>query len=232
MWIDQQILEESSKPLSFKVFIPQSPIVVLGNGNGKQEVYLDRCAENDIPVFRRCGGGGAVILHPGCLVVSVGAWVQDPYKNDFYFKLLNQSLIDTIFLLSHLELQQKGISDLAYGVKKVAGTSLFRSRRYLLYQASILVKSHSDLMGEYLPHPSKEPDYRKQRCHKDFVVGLDELNSEVSVESFKRGFEDHYCRILENALSSQLIEIPERELKNVQQRLIRSRIQKFSEVSE
>ncbi len=180
MWIDDQVLEGSSDDLCLKTFLPHSPLVVLGRSNKQQtEVNRQRCDQDGVLVTKRLGGGGTVILHPGCLVVSAGLWVKDYYKNDLYFRLLNQSIIYVIEarIPAH-SFSQRGYSDIVLGEKKLAGTSLFRSRNYLLYQASLLIDARIDLMETYLQHPSAEPDYRKGRSHRDFVMGLNELVSD------------------------------------------------------
>jgi lipoate-protein ligase A len=48
-------------------------------------------------------------------------------------------------------------------------------REHALYLASVLVTPDLEEIGRYLPHPSKEPDYRGGRHHGDFLVGLREL---------------------------------------------------------
>ncbi len=126
---------------------------------------------------KRYGGGGAVVLHPGCVVLSLGIWVKDYYQNQRYFCALNKAVIKHLasFWPSLGELQQNGISDIAYRGKKIAGTSLFRSRNYLLYQASILIEDRLDLIDRYLKHPSREPEYRQGKSHRQFLSCLNQI---------------------------------------------------------
>src|SRR5687768_7349763 len=94
MWIDDQVLKESHLDLCLKSWIPSEPVVVLGRSNKRRtEANRDRCEQDGIPILKRLGGGGTVILHDECLVVSCGLWVRDYYKNDLYFRNLNQALI-------------------------------------------------------------------------------------------------------------------------------------------
>ncbi len=175
MWIDDDILKQAHLPYAQATWEPGDVSVVLGSSNDPElECDLAACAVDGVPVLRRYGGGGTVVLHPGCVVVSIGTWVAHFYRNDVYFRLLNQAVIDCLAgawpQLSSLG--QRGLSDICFGEQKVAGTSLFRSRNYLLYQASILVAPDLALIEKYLRHPSKEPDYRRGRGHADFVTGL------------------------------------------------------------
>lgn len=194
MWIDDTLIAEATSQLVTNIWRPQSSMVVLGRSNkASQEVHVKRCNELGIEILQRYGGGGTVLLYPGCLVVSVGAWVDSPYDNDRYFRLLNQSIIDTIHGHIDGDFGQKGYSDIVHGAKKLAGTSLFRSRHYLLYQASILIKLDLEAIDTCLKHPSKEPDYRANRSHGEFLTALSDLDSSKSeafwLEEFQRSYE-------------------------------------------
>ena len=77
MWIDDQILKNYDRALYSEIFVPRSTVVVLGSGNDEDlEVNSEACVAGEIPVLRRYGGGGTVVLYSGCVVVSVGCWVK------------------------------------------------------------------------------------------------------------------------------------------------------------
>ena len=182
MWIDDQVIKQCDQKLVCHSWVPSGNMVVLGRSNKEeQEVNSANCRADDVPVLKRYGGGGTVLLGPSCVVVSVGAWVESQYDNDKYFCALNKSLIDCFSRrFPEQEFVQRGYSDIVMGNKKFVGTSLFRSRQYLLYQASILV--NLDLLGinRYLKYPSKEPDYRKGRSHDEFLTSLSQLDRNYS----------------------------------------------------
>ena len=187
MWIDEQVVKECHQPVLCQVWQPSSTMVVVGRSNDiERECKVLNCQTDNVPVLRRKGGGGSVILHPGCVILGIGLWVQDLFNNVFYFSKLNSSVISCLkgFLPSNQVLLQGGISDICLGDKKIAGTSLFRSRNYLLFQASFLYDARPDLMERYLAHPSKEPEYRKGRRHSDFVCSFKDL-ADVSFEKLR-----------------------------------------------
>lgn len=219
MWIDDQVLARCEEALALELWIPQQTLVVLGRSNRmSSETFAERCARDGVEVLKRLGGGGTVLLHSGCLVVSVGAWVREFYANDRYFRLLNQAIIDTISMrLPERTLEQKGYSDIVCEGRKLVGTSLFRSRNYLLYQASILVETRMDQIEKYLPHPSAEPQYRQGRSHKAFLMGLEDL-VELSPHDWLRHFQEHLNERVRFCLSEELIEVPEEQTMHVKGR--------------
>jgi lipoate-protein ligase A len=179
----------------------------MGSGNNADtECNLAACEADNIPVLRRYGGGGTVLLYPGCVVVSIGCWVAQQFQNNLYFKIANQSVIDSLALAwpEFHELSQRGLSDLAYRERKVAGTSLFRSRNYLLYQASLIVESNIDAISKYLRHPSKEPEYRKGKAHREFLTSLNDIVSGLTAETVSLHLAAHIASIFIRNMGAEL----------------------------
>jgi len=207
MWIDDGILFQADQPFYLETWIPTFVKVVLGNSNqASQEVRLDACAQDGIEVLKRYGGGGTVVLYPGCVVVSLGMWMKSPYHNDSYFRGLNQALIDCLQegtpALSAFS--QDGISDVTYAGRKICGSSLFRSKQYLLFQASLLVEEGLHWIEKYLHHPSKEPAYRQGKSHGDFVTFLDR-HAALTPEQVKTQLEIHLPRWITHHLGEALV---------------------------
>lgn len=178
MWIDDQVLARHQEKLVVHNFVPTSTMVVLGSSNNPDiEVNQSYCTAEKIPVLKRYGGGGTVVLYGGCVVISAGMWVRQHFQNQDYFHRINQVVIDTLGSMNPIlnELNQKGLSDISFKGRKIAGTSLFRSRNYLLYQASLVVEPDLALINACLLHPSKEPDYRQGRSHSDFMTSLSDI---------------------------------------------------------
>ncbi|TGM35183.1 lipoate--protein ligase family protein [Leptospira biflexa] len=87
--------------------------------------------------------------------------------------------------LSHQNIQSfpKGKSDLVLekeGVfKKISGNAQFRKRGCIVQHGTLILEE--DLItrvGEVLHHPPEEPDYRKERSHKEFLTSLPTFFSE------------------------------------------------------
>ncbi|MGE0171577.1 MAG: hypothetical protein AB7T49_02280 [Oligoflexales bacterium] len=208
MWIDDEIIRRCDQPYHSKVWFPETSFVVLGSSN-KADVEVDEeaCARDGINILKRYGGGGTVLLHNDCLIVSFGAWVREEFQNKKYFSLINGALIDALHKVGYdtTGFAQLGLSDVVIGHKKIAGTSLFRSRNYLLYQASVLFRSNIDEIERYLRHPSKEPDYRKMRSHRDFLLGLAQHNSQIDKKTLQSIFPGAFEVAVKKALKDELI---------------------------
>jgi lipoate-protein ligase A len=142
-------------------------------------------------------------------VVSLGCWVKEQFQNTLYFSLINQAVINSLGAVwPNLNgLSQAGISDITMGDKKIAGTSLFRSRNYLLYQASLLVDLDRELVSRVLRHPTKEPDYRHGRSHGEFLTSLMTAEPKISsATQVARELENNFHDVVRNILGDHLIE--------------------------
>jgi lipoate-protein ligase A len=198
LWIDDHILERHDRPLVIDVWVPRETVVVCGSSNDPAvECNLPACLSDGVPVLKRYGGGGTVVLYPGCVIVSLGMWVTEHFHNDRYFRLLNSAVNSCLhagFAFDAI-LGEAGISDLVAGDMKFGGTSLFRSRNYLLYQASLIIDCDRPMISKYLAHPSREPGYRRGRAHGSFLTGLAEIGRGISVASVEacllRGLAGH-----------------------------------------
>jgi lipoate-protein ligase A len=160
--------------------VPGVRALVIGHSqDALQELHTDAVIRDGIPVLRRMGGGGAVLLSPGCVCVGLRyARLKGRGIHDFFASAADfmRAVVAESFGIS---LEMRGISDLAHagpsGLRKVAGCSLYMPRDFALYLASILVRPDPGEIETYLAHPSREPDYRGGRRHRDFIVGLEEL---------------------------------------------------------
>jgi lipoate-protein ligase A len=147
--------------------------VVLGRGsNPEVELHLGNIREDRVPVLRRRGGGCAVVLDPGNVIVAVALAQPGLGGIQSAFTRLSSWLIEGLDRLGVHDMRQRGVSDLALRDRKIGGACIYRSRDLLLYGTTLLVDPEPELMERYLQHPPREPDYRKGRSHRDFVGSL------------------------------------------------------------
>lgn len=148
--------------------------VVLGYSNSSAaEVNRAECERRGIPILRRSSGGGAVLQGPGCLnynltlpITPETASITD--TNCFVMRRNRDALRKAL----RRDVEIKGHTDLALGGMKFSGNAQRRKSNALVFHGCFLLNLDLDLLSEALAHPSKEPDYRGRRSHRDFVMNL------------------------------------------------------------
>lgn len=151
------------------------PFVVLGTGQqAAVEANLATCAEDGIPVLRRCSAGGCVLQGPGSLNYAVILRLEDHPEarslHDSYCHLLKQ--LRGAFQTEGCILDHAGTSDLALGGMKVSGNAQRRKREAILHHGTLVYAPNYAGMARYLAEPADRPGYRGERRHEEFVGTL------------------------------------------------------------
>jgi len=159
-----------------RLWAPRQYFVALGYANkAETEVNLPFCRGHAIPVLRRCTGGGTVLQGPGVLNYSLILRINDsgPCHS---IHTTNQFILerhrDVLAGLVCAPVEWRGQTDLAIGGLKFAGNAQRRCRRFLLFHGSFLLHLDLGLVEQVLPLPSRQPDYRADRSHTDFLINL------------------------------------------------------------
>ncbi len=172
---DKDLLDEvkrSGNP-AHRIYRPEEVMVVLGRSSKPDvELNVDRVLLDDVPIYRRQGGGCTVVLDPGNVVVAVALPVPGLTRTKEWYERCTQWMIDGLIQIGIDGVRKAGISDLAIGDRKIAGSAVYRQKGLFYYAVTLLVDPKLDLIPRYLPHPPIEPDYRQGRDHLDFVVAL------------------------------------------------------------
>lgn len=159
-----------------RLWEPAEYFVVLGYSNKVAlEVDVERCTSGQIAIFRRFSGGGAVLQGPGCLNYTL------VMKNErlacfrgilesFYAVLKPHQRLFARLTSEPVEIA--GTSDLAIGGKKFSGNSQHRKQRYTLFHGTVLLNLDFSVLEATLRMPSRQPEYRKTRPHREFLRNL------------------------------------------------------------
>lgn len=175
---DDALLEraESSQHASetLRFWEPEAPMVVIGRSSPlSTEVNLDYCRAHRIPVFRRISGGQSIVTGPGCLMYAV---LLD-YRLRPELRMLDQAhqfVTDRLrqaITSFGLTIEINGTCDLTYQGRKFSGNALRCRRNWFLYHGTILLQDFDlELLTRALGQPLRQPDYREQRTHDEFVT--------------------------------------------------------------
>ena len=156
-----------------RIYEPEEVFAVLGaGGDPGRDLILAALQERGIPWRRRKGGGGAVVLSPGQVVIALATRVGSPFRNREYAAAVNGWIAETLARLGVGPIQSRGISDLAIRERKILGTSVYRRKLIFFYQASLLVSNDLSLFEALLAPPVRAPEYRGGRGHSDFCTTL------------------------------------------------------------
>ena len=169
------------------------PFVVVGYANKvATEVNVAACKARNIPILRRCSGGGTVVQGPGCLNYSLvlpiaadGPLHSIALANQFIMRRNRAAIQSLNPQLSTFNCAIRGHTDLAIGERKFSGNSQRRRKHFLLFHGTFLLNFDLALIGELLLIPSEEPDYRESRHHADFLTNINIPAEEVKAALLK-----------------------------------------------
>src|SRR6185312_7592301 len=136
------------------------------------------CEAKQIPILRRCSGGGTVLQGKGCLNYALTLRITEKSPlasitsaNKFIMER-NREAIESVIYNPSSAITVRGCTDLVIGDKKFSGNSQRRRKNFLLFHGTFLLNFDLNLVGECLRMPSKQPDYRSDRSHDEFVTNL------------------------------------------------------------
>lgn len=177
--LDEALLEEAESAgcgtETLRLWEPARPMTVLGRSSKiDDEIHLDACRELEIPLLRRVSGGATVLIGPGCLMYALLLSLRLRPRlraADHAHRFILGTLAGALRPLAP-GVRCRGISDLAVGEHKFSGNSLRLKRDHLLYHGTLLYDFPLELIGRCLKRPSRQPKYRNDRSHREFLTNL------------------------------------------------------------
>ena len=158
-----------------RIWESENHFVVLGRSNRiDSEVNVATCEFEKVPILRRLSGGGTVLQGPGCLnyTLILRNHIDVPVEigESFQFVLEHHKRCIQQMTGSHVAID--GVSDLVIEGRKFSGNAQYRKRRFALLHGTFLLNLNLAMIDRILRIPSKQPEYRKNRAHEDFVKNL------------------------------------------------------------
>ena len=156
------------------------PAVVMGSSERAEAVVdTDACIALHVPILKRCSGGGTVLQTSDVLnysLITPAPWtlnVRAAFRQ-------GTGVIQAILRSFGVVGIACGTSDVAVGGRKISGNAQAWRWKSLLVHGTLLIDFDFDLAGKILKHPSREPDYRRGRSHRDFLITLRQLGISAS----------------------------------------------------
>jgi lipoate-protein ligase A len=166
-----------------------APVVVLGAGcKIAEDVNENACLRDSVSILRRSSGGGTVLLDSGCMCYSlVLSMKQNPELLDIRasFRHILERVRDALTAVQP-GVDSNGTSDLVIGTRKFSGNSQHRKRRMILHHGTLLYKMDLNRVEDYLRLPARQPEYRHNRNHGEFLRNLP-ATAEVLRECLRAG---------------------------------------------
>jgi lipoate-protein ligase A len=170
-----------------RIYQPPYTAVVLGRGSRLEvEVNVDEVAKDGIDLLRRRGGGCAVVLDTGNLVISVALPLPGLGGIPPAFENISDWIINALASSGVHGVRREGISDLTRDNRKIGGACIYRTRGLLYYSTTLLLNPGIELVERYLKHPPREPTYRAARSHRDFMGSLVDLATDADIDGFAK----------------------------------------------
>jgi lipoate-protein ligase A len=169
--LDEELLDEGKAIV--RIWESNRECVVLGHASRpERDLHLDVCERARIAVLRRCSGGGAVVLGPGCLNYSIvlPLAAQPKWRDVRYSLVWAMDRMRRALALPGLRCE--GDSDLALNRRKVSGNAQRRTHRAILHHGTLLYNFDPARAERFLKPPHCEPRYRGGRSHRDFLGNL------------------------------------------------------------
>lgn len=188
-WLETQLIYHALAGLgreALSLVSPVSPYVCIGfHQDAEQEVDLDFCKKNDIPVFRRNLGGGAVYLDGNQLffhlILQRDNSVIPKGKISFYKKFL-QPVIN-VYRRIGIDADYKPVNDVVVEHRKISGTGAAEIGECIVFVGNLIVDFDYDMMSRVL----KVPDEKfRDKVHQTIKANLTTIRRELGDEKAGR----------------------------------------------
>ena len=140
-----------------------------------EDVMIDACRADGVPILRRSSGGGTVVVGPGTLNVTV-ILPESAAPGLATVDVAHRYVLDWI-ARSHPAARARGHASPAWATwcsatASAAAVPSGGSRHWFMVHCSILYDFSIERIVRYLAIPRRQPEYRQGRGHHEFLRNL------------------------------------------------------------
>ena len=172
-WHESQIIYHALGYLgreALSLVSPAAPYVCIGfHQDVEQEVDIRFCKANNIPIFRREVGGGAVYLDGNQLFYQLVLRKDNPLvplkKETFYRKFLEPVI--RVYQKIGIPAEYKPINDLITGTRKISGTGAGEIGDCIVFVGNLILDFNYEMMARILKVPDEKFRDKINKTMKD-----------------------------------------------------------------
>jgi lipoate-protein ligase A len=188
-WEESQLLYHALAQLgreSLCLLSPAAPYVCIGfHQDVVQEVDLEFCRANDIPVFRREIGGGAVFLDGNQLFFQLILHRDNPIapkRIDVFYKKFLQPVIEVHHRIG-IAAEYKPVNDLIVETRKISGTGAAEIGDSIVFVGNLILDFNYETMSRVL----KIPDEKfRDKVKKTIKENLSTIRRELGKQKYEQ----------------------------------------------
>ena len=161
-WLESQLVYHALGLLGREALClvsPATPYVCIGfHQDVEQEVDLDFCRANNIPVFRREVGGGAVFLDGNQLFFQLIIKQDNPIapkRIDAFYRKFLRPIIDVHHRIG-IQAEYKPVNDLIVQNRKISGTGAGEIADCIVFVGNLILDFDYDTMSRVLRIPDEK----------------------------------------------------------------------------
>ncbi|NDJ87299.1 MAG: lipoate--protein ligase family protein [Chloroflexi bacterium] len=181
-WLDSQLIYHALPRLGREGLIllqPEAPYVCIGyHQNAHAEIDMETLESQNIPLFRREVGGGAVYLNQGQLFYQLVLRADRPdvpkNKGAFYRKYL--APVIAAFRELGVEAIFKPVNDITVDGRKISGNGAGEIEDHVILVGNMMLDFDYDMMSQVLRVPDEK---FRDKVHKTLYEALTTLKREL-----------------------------------------------------
>lgn len=210
-WLDSQLLYHAlaySGREGLILLQPGTPYVCLGyHQDALAEIELEYLSEQNIPVFRREVGGGAVYLDRGQLfyqlVIRADRDDVPASKDAFYRKFLDP--VVATFRDFGVDAAFKPVNDIIVGSRKISGNGAAEINDMMILVGNFLVDFNYEMMAKSLKVPDEKFRDKVAKTMQEALTTLTrELKTPPTIEALSERLVEHYTPLLGELVPRQV----------------------------